>query len=71
MECIRQSVYASLATELEMNKVVEQLRHGQLDQAMEDLLAFNNKENKVASAASNNLALINILVPEEEGGRGN
>lgn len=63
VECIRRSVYASLATELEMNKVVEQLRHGQLDQAVEELLVFNNKEeSKVASAASNNLALICVLV---------
>lgn len=69
VECIRQSVYASLATELEMNKVVEQLRQGRLDEAVEDLLAFNSKESKVASAASNNLALINILVGES-GGRG-
>ncbi|KAL3107651.1 hypothetical protein niasHT_018849 [Heterodera trifolii] len=62
VECIRRSVYASLATELEMNKVVEQLRHGQLDQAVEELLVFNNKEeSKVASAASNNLALICVL----------
>uniref|UniRef100_A0A183BV13 t-SNARE coiled-coil homology domain-containing protein n=1 Tax=Globodera pallida TaxID=36090 RepID=A0A183BV13_GLOPA len=65
VQSIRHSVYASLATELEMNKVVEQLRHGELDQAVEELLVFNNKENKVASAASNNLALISILRGED------
>jgi hypothetical protein len=83
VECIRQSVYASLATELEMNKAmgenedgdfcgsnpiheiqaVELLRQGQLEQAEEELLAFNSKaDNKVASAASNNLALLSIVV---------
>ena len=39
------------------------LRQGHLDQAVEELLAFNNKaDSKVASAASNNLALVNFLV---------
>jgi hypothetical protein len=44
-------------------QAVELLRQGQMDQAIEDLVAFNSKANsKVASAASNNLALINIVV---------
>lgn len=44
-------------------QAVELLRQGHLDQAVEELLAFNNKaDSKVASAASNNLALVNILV---------
>uniref|UniRef100_A0A1I8BCM2 UBA domain-containing protein n=1 Tax=Meloidogyne hapla TaxID=6305 RepID=A0A1I8BCM2_MELHA len=45
-----------------MNKVIELLRQGHIDQAIEDLLAFNNKtDGKIASAASNNLALINLV----------
>lgn len=55
-------MYASLAIELEMNKAVDLLRQGDLDGAIEALLAFNNKESKVASAAANNLAMINIMV---------
>ena len=45
-----------------MNKAVDLLKQGDLENATEALLAFNNKENKVASAASNNLSLINIMV---------
>ncbi|KAH7728656.1 CBN-OSM-5 protein [Aphelenchoides avenae] len=46
VETIKQSVYASLAIELEMNKAVDLLKHGDLDGAIESLLAFNNKESK-------------------------
>lgn len=50
-----------------MNKVIELLRQGHLDQAIEDLLAFNSKtDGKIASAASNNLALINLLKGEDK-----
>ncbi|CAK5044811.1 unnamed protein product [Meloidogyne enterolobii] len=67
VECIKHSIYATLATELEMNKVIELLRQGHLDQAIEDLLAFNSKtDGKIASAASNNLALINLLKGEDK-----
>lgn len=45
-----------------MNKAIDLLKQGDLDQSIEVLLAFNNKENKVASAAANNLSLINIMV---------
>ncbi|KAI6203458.1 hypothetical protein M3Y94_00559000 [Aphelenchoides besseyi] len=37
---IKQSVYATLATELEMNKAVDMLKQGQLDNATETLNAF-------------------------------
>ncbi|CAK5031654.1 unnamed protein product [Meloidogyne enterolobii] len=47
--------------------VIELLRQGHLDQAIEDLLAFNSKtDGKIASAASNNLALINLLKGEDK-----
>lgn len=62
VETIKQSVYASLAIELEMNKAVDLLKQGDLDGAIEALLAFNNKESKVASAAANNLAMIHLMV---------
>lgn len=62
VETIKQSVYAPLAIELEMNKAVDLLKQGDLQAATEALLAFNNKESKVASAAANNLAMLDILV---------
>ncbi|CAD5208513.1 unnamed protein product [Bursaphelenchus xylophilus] len=58
---IKQSIYAGLATELEMNKAVEMLKRGDLETATEALLAFNNKENKVASASANNLAMLTMM----------
>ncbi|TKR92804.1 hypothetical protein L596_007383 [Steinernema carpocapsae] len=61
VEAIKQSIYAPLATELEMNKAVELLRHGDVASATDVLLVFNNKESKVASAAANNLAFLNLL----------
>lgn len=67
METIKQSVYASLAVELEMNKAIDLLRQGELELAVEALTAFNNKESKVASAASNNLSVISILVGRQFG----
>ncbi|KAK0425986.1 hypothetical protein QR680_009488 [Steinernema hermaphroditum] len=61
VEAIKQSIYAPLATELEMNKAVELLRHGDVAAASDVLLVFNNKESKVASAAANNLAFLSLL----------
>uniref|UniRef100_A0A915BR99 Tetratricopeptide repeat-like domain-containing protein n=1 Tax=Parascaris univalens TaxID=6257 RepID=A0A915BR99_PARUN len=61
VDAIKQSIYAPLAMELEMNKAVELLRQGDLATAQQILLVFNNKESKVASAAANNLALLNLL----------
>uniref|UniRef100_A0A914DVC1 Intraflagellar transport protein 88 homolog n=1 Tax=Acrobeloides nanus TaxID=290746 RepID=A0A914DVC1_9BILA len=61
VEAIKQSVYAPLAIELEMNKAVDLLKQGELQAATEALMAFNNKESKVASAAANNLAMLNIM----------
>lgn len=45
-----------------MNKAVDLLKQGELDSAIEALHTFNNKENKIASAASNNLSLIAVMV---------
>uniref|UniRef100_A0A914YAF3 Uncharacterized protein n=1 Tax=Panagrolaimus superbus TaxID=310955 RepID=A0A914YAF3_9BILA len=62
VEAIKQSVYSSLAIELEINKAADLLKLGDVDAATEALIAFNNKESKVGSAAANNLALINFYV---------
>ncbi|KAI6225571.1 hypothetical protein M3Y95_00711300 [Aphelenchoides besseyi] len=58
---IKQSVYATLATELEMNKAVDMLKQGQLDNATETLNAFINKDSKVSTAAANNLAVLELM----------
>ena len=60
VEAIKQSVYSSLAIELEINKAADLLKQGEIDAATEALIAFNNKESKVGSAAANNLSLINF-----------
>uniref|UniRef100_A0AC34QRK3 Intraflagellar transport 88 n=1 Tax=Panagrolaimus sp. JU765 TaxID=591449 RepID=A0AC34QRK3_9BILA len=59
VEAIKQSVYSSLAIELEINKAADLLKQGDVEAAVEALVAFNNKESKVGSAVANNLALIN------------
>ncbi|EJD75140.1 OSM-5 protein [Loa loa] len=61
VEAIRQSVYAPLAMEIEMSKVVVLLKQGDITNATKVLMSFNNKEDKVASAAANSLAVINLL----------
>ncbi|KAI6178743.1 hypothetical protein M3Y98_00534800 [Aphelenchoides besseyi] len=73
---IKQSVYATLATELEMNKAVDMLKQGQLDNATDTLNAFINlkrrvlewnnlkvfsKDSKVSTAAANNLAVLELM----------
>jgi hypothetical protein len=45
-----------------MNKAVDLFKQGELDAAIEALHTFSNKESKIASAASNNLSLIDIMV---------
>ncbi|CAJ0948651.1 unnamed protein product, partial [Mesorhabditis belari] len=64
VETIKQSVYAPLATELEMSKAAELLRHGDLEAAAQVLNVFQNKEPKIAAAAANNLAVMNLLQGE-------
>uniref|UniRef100_A0A0N5C1U6 TPR_REGION domain-containing protein n=1 Tax=Strongyloides papillosus TaxID=174720 RepID=A0A0N5C1U6_STREA len=61
VEAIKQSVYAPLATELEMNKAVELLKRGEISAATDAFLVFNTKESKVASSAANNLAMLSLL----------
>uniref|UniRef100_A0A0N4ZCX5 TPR_REGION domain-containing protein n=1 Tax=Parastrongyloides trichosuri TaxID=131310 RepID=A0A0N4ZCX5_PARTI len=61
VEAIKQSVYAPLATELEMNKAVELLKRGEITAATDAFLVFNTKESKVASSAANNLAMLSLI----------
>ncbi|VDN08160.1 unnamed protein product [Thelazia callipaeda] len=61
---IRQSVYAPLAMEIEMNKMIALLKQGDLTNATEVLISFNNKEGKVAGVAANNLAVLDLLKQE-------
>ncbi|PIO61095.1 tetratricopeptide repeat protein, partial [Teladorsagia circumcincta] len=61
VETIKQSVHASLATELEMSKAGELLRRGDLDGAAEVLKVFHAQESKIASAAANNLGMLKLL----------
>lgn len=62
METIKQSVHASLATELEMSKSGELLRRGDLEGAAEVLKVFHTQESKIAGAAANNLCMLKLLV---------
>ncbi|EPB69626.1 tetratricopeptide repeat protein [Ancylostoma ceylanicum] len=61
VETIKQSVHASLATELEMSKAGELLRRGDLDGAAEVLKVFHAQESKIAGAAANNLCMLKLL----------
>ncbi|KAK6730670.1 hypothetical protein RB195_007255 [Necator americanus] len=61
VETIKQSVHASLATELEMSKAGELLRHGDLEGATEVLKVFHAQESKIAAAAANNLCMLKLL----------
>ena len=49
-----------------MNKAIDMLKQGDVENAIEALLAFNNKESKVASAASNNLSMIDMMKGREK-----
>lgn len=63
VDAIKQSIYAELSTDLEINKAIQYLRNGNLSSARQILISFdNNKDSKVASAAANNLAFLNLLV---------
>lgn len=68
VESIKHSVYAELASDLEINKAIELLRQRDLTGAAEVLQAFEKKDSKVASAAANNLAFLNFLVGHSFGG---
>ncbi|CAJ0594545.1 unnamed protein product [Cylicocyclus nassatus] len=61
VETIKQSVHASLATELEMSKAGELLRRGDLEGAAEVLKVFHAQESKIAGAAANNLCMLKLL----------
>lgn len=62
VEAIKQSVHASLATELEMTKAGDLLRSGDIEGAVEVLKVFRQQDTKIASAAANNLSMIALLV---------
>lgn len=59
---IKQSNYAELASDLEINKAIRYLRDQNLTAATEVLKSFEKKDSKVASAAANNLAFLFFLV---------
>uniref|UniRef100_A0A0N5B0Z6 TPR_REGION domain-containing protein n=1 Tax=Syphacia muris TaxID=451379 RepID=A0A0N5B0Z6_9BILA len=61
VEITKESVYASLAMELEMNKAIDMLRNGDIEAASQALMVFNNKDSKIASIAANNLAVLYFL----------
>uniref|UniRef100_A0A915HFK5 Tetratricopeptide repeat protein n=1 Tax=Romanomermis culicivorax TaxID=13658 RepID=A0A915HFK5_ROMCU len=61
IDSIKQSAYAELATDLEINKAVQYLKQGDITAASEVLKSFETKESKVASIAANNLTFLNIL----------
>ncbi|EYC32895.1 hypothetical protein Y032_0002g492 [Ancylostoma ceylanicum] len=60
VETIKQSVHASLSTELEMSKV------GDLEGAAEVLKVFHAQESEIAGAAANNLCMLKLLQGGEE-----
>jgi intraflagellar transport protein 88 len=62
VDAIKQSIYAQLATDLEINKAIQLLKQGDLTGARQVLVSFDTKDSKVASAAANNLAFLNLLV---------
>uniref|UniRef100_A0A914XBJ9 Intraflagellar transport 88 n=1 Tax=Plectus sambesii TaxID=2011161 RepID=A0A914XBJ9_9BILA len=61
VDSIKNSIYAELATDLEINKAIQYLRQGELPAAAEVLKSFEKKDSKVASAAANNLAFLSLL----------
>lgn len=66
VDMIKQSVYAELASDLEINKAIQYLRQQDIKSASEVLQAFEKKDSKVASAAATNLAFLNFLVRNKE-----
>jgi intraflagellar transport protein 88 len=61
VDSIKQSVYAELASDLEINKAIELLRARDLPGAASVLKSFEKKDSKVASAAANNLSFLRFL----------
>lgn len=62
LEAVKMSPYASLASDLELDKVVMVLKQGNVNGAIEILKVFQDREPRIASIAANNLSFINYLV---------
>ncbi|CAL4120134.1 unnamed protein product, partial [Meganyctiphanes norvegica] len=66
VDTIKQSQYADLANDLEINKAVMYLRQKNFKDAIETLKMFEKKETKVASTAATNLSFLYFLQNENE-----
>lgn len=62
VDAIKNSQYADLANDLEINKAVMYLRQKNFKDAVETLKMFEKKETKVASTAATNLSFLYFLV---------
>lgn len=62
LDTIKTSHYSYLAGHLEINKAVGFLYQNNIAPAIDTLKSFDNKDNKVASAAATNLSFIHFLV---------
>lgn len=62
VETIKNSNFASLAIELDLNKAIMFLKQGDLSQAIETLKYFERKESSIAVNAAINLTFIYLLV---------
>ncbi|XP_064098521.1 intraflagellar transport protein 88 homolog isoform X1 [Macrobrachium nipponense] len=66
VDAIKNSQYADLANDLEINKAVMYLRQKNFKDAVETLKMFEKKETKVASTAATNLSFLYFLQNEIE-----
>nr|XP_053650560.1 intraflagellar transport protein 88 homolog [Cherax quadricarinatus] len=66
VEVIKNSQYADLANDLEINKAVMFLRQKNFKDAVDTLKMFEKKETKVASTAATNLSFLYFLQNETE-----
>ncbi|XP_069164782.1 intraflagellar transport protein 88 homolog isoform X2 [Procambarus clarkii] len=64
VDAIKNSQYADLANDLEINKAVMYLRQKNFKDAVETLKMFEKKETKVASTAATNLSFLYFLQNE-------
>ena len=62
LEAVKTSKYASLASDLDLDKAIMLLKQCNVNGAIEILKVFQDKEPRVASIAANNLSFISYLV---------
>lgn len=62
LEAVKTSKYASLASDLDLDKAIMLLKQCNINGAIEILKVFQDKEPRVASIAANNLSFISYLV---------